>query len=323
MFIANGPTEMPRIEMRLTAILFGLLLLPQAWSQTEPRLPAPVWSGQGRVPEEYANRKVFLTPDLHNVIILWPNPDGTVTKRRFPIHNDIRPDLRVRMNRSDEGFQYRYELENRKESKDSLGDFSLVIYPDPNVQLNSAEWTKGSIGSADQRPEFPGAPYGALADWTSKLNDPPLLPGASTNFSIVSLAKPGFTVAETEHFPHTEVSDGWPNRIPDEVMDELMPVVIDYSWAADYFITLGPRYGADTAAPRIASDYLVGIKKLSRIHRLESDSPFLEELIANLDAIASGSSAQIPITQKPGSELEAEILNALQLSLHFTYNGPP
>lgn len=323
MFIANGPTEMPKIEMRLTAILFGLLLLPKAMSQTEPLLPAPVWSGQGSVPQEYANRKVFLAPDLHNVIILWPNPDGTVTKRRCPIHNEIRPELRVRMNRGDEGFRYRYDLENGKESKDSLRDFSLVLYPDPNVKLDSAEWTKGDIASADRRPKFPGAPYGALAGWTSKRNDPPfLLPGASTNFSIATLAKPGFTVAETEHFPHMEVSDGCPNRIPDGVMDELMPVVIDYGWAADHFITLGPRYAPDTPAPRIASDYLAGLQELIQIHRLESDSPFVKEVIANLDAIASGSSAQIPITQKPRSELEAEILNALELSLKFTYKGP-
>jgi hypothetical protein len=148
-----------------------------------------------------------------------------------------------------------------------------------------------------------------------------LLPGASTNFSIATLAKPGFTVAETEHFPHMEVSDGWPYGIPDEVMAELMPVVNEYGWAADHFITLGPRYGPDAPAPRIASDYLVGIQELIRIHRLESDSPFVKEVIANLDAIASGSSAQIPITQRPHSELEAEILNALQLSLHFTYKG--
>lgn len=92
--------------------------------------------------------------------------------------------------------------------------------------------------------------------------------------------------------------------------------------AADHIITLGPRYGPDAPAPRIASDYLVGIQELIRIHRLESDSPFVKEVIANLDAIASGSSAQIPITQKPHSEPEAEILNALQLSLHFTYKGP-
>jgi hypothetical protein len=309
-----------RIYLCVAAALLGVPVTP--FAQSSPTPPIPIWSGEGSVPPGSGNRKVFLSPDEHSVIILWPRPDGTVTKRRFPIHNEIRPDLQVRMNRSDEGFRYRYDLENGKESKDSLRDFSLVIYPDPNVQLNSAEWTKGSITPADQRPQFPGAPYGALAGWTSKRVDPPfLLPGASTSFSIATLAKPGFTVAETEHFPHIEVSDGWPYGIPDEVMDELMPVVIDYGWAADHFITLGPRYGPDDSAPRIASDYMVGIQELIRIHRLESDSPFVKEAIANLDAIASGSSSQILVTQKPHSEMEAEILNALQLSLHVSYNG--
>jgi hypothetical protein len=91
---------------------------------------------------------------------------------------------------------------------------------------------------------------------------------------------------------------------------------------AHHFITLGPRYGPDEPATRIVSDYMVGIQELIRIHRLKADSPFMKEVIANLDAIASGSSAQIPVTQKPHSEMEAEILNALQLSLHVTYKGP-
>jgi hypothetical protein len=300
-----------------------LLFAVAASAQNDSAPPVPVWSGEGSVPQVYGNRKVFLTPDEHSVIILWPNPDGTETKRRFPVHNEIDPTLRVHIESDSGFFRYKYDLENGKQSKDSLRDFSVVIYPDPDVQLSSAEWTKGVASNAHQRVGIPGAPSGALARWTFKRFDPPFLqPGAGTNFSITTLAKPGFTTAETEHFPHIEASDGWPIGIPDDVMDELMPVVIDNGWAADHFITLGPRYGSDDPDGGIAADYLTGIQELIRIHRLESDSPFVKEAIANLDAIASGSSAQIPITQKPHTELESEILNALQLALHFNYGGP-
>ena len=54
-------------------------------SFTDIKSPAPIWSGEGRVPAGSGNQKVFLTPDRHSVIILWPNPDGTVTKRKFDL----------------------------------------------------------------------------------------------------------------------------------------------------------------------------------------------------------------------------------------------
>ena len=105
------------------------------------------------------------------------------------------------------------------------------------------------------------------------------------------------------------------------ICDQLGPV-LDPKWIAKHIITLGPRYGPKEPETRIASDYIVGIQELVRIHRLESDSPFMKEVIADLDAISAGSSTQIPVTDKPHSEMEAEILNALQLSLHITYNEP-
>jgi hypothetical protein len=283
--------------------------------------PIPIWSGEGSIPAGYRNRKVFLSPDKHSVIILWSNPDGTESKRRFNLHNEIDPNLRVHVEDTLSGFRYTYYLENGKQSKDSLGDFRLAIYPDPEAQAGAESW-KGwiTISTVKERIGIPGAPPGRLADWMEPLVggvEQPLLPGAATNFTLVTRARPGFTTAETEHFPHLELTDEW----PEEILDQLGPV-LDPKWIAYHFITLGPRYGPDEPATRIASDYIVGIQELLRLHRLESDSPFVKEVIANLDAIASGSSSQIPITQKPHSEMEAEILNALQLSLHVTYKGP-
>jgi hypothetical protein len=139
----------------------------------------------------------------------------------------------------------------------------------------------------------------------------------SANFTLLTEARPGFTSAATEHFPHLDLTEEW----PEEILDQLGPV-LDPKWIAKHLITLGPRYDAEEPATRIASEYMVGVQELVRIHRLESNTPFMREVIANLDAIASGSSVQIPITQKPHSEMETEILNALQLSLHFGSQEP-
>jgi hypothetical protein len=308
-----------RIYLCVAAALLSVPATPFAQNSSAP--PIPIWSGEGGVPTGYGNRKVFLSPDEHSVIILWPNPDGTETKRRFNLHNEIAPDLRVHIEDTGSGYRYSYHLENLKQSKDSLTDFHLAIYPDPEAQAGAESW-KGwiTISMVKERIGLPGAPPGRLADWSEPRMgnvERPLPPGAATNFTLLTRAKPGFTTAETEHFPHLELTDEWPEQILDQLGDTIEP-----KWIEQHFITLGPRYGPEDAATRISSDYIVGIQELVRIHRLESNSPFIQEVIADLDAIASGSSAQIPITRKPNSEMEAEILNALQLSLHVTYKGP-
>ena len=292
-------------------------------SLSDNRPPAPIWSGAGNLPAGSGDRKVFLTPDLHSVILLWQDPDGAERRQRFPLHNEIDPNLRVRME-SDSGlFRYRYDLENGKDSKDSLTDFSVVIYPGPDVETSSVEWSRGDIASgARERIGIPGASSGVLVHWTYTLQNPFLLkPGMNTNFTVTTSARPGFTSAATEHFPHMEPSDRWPEDLPQETLDQLMPVVIG-DWVRGYLITFGPRYGPDDPAEGIAADYLVGIQELIRIHRLAQGSLFVKEAIADLDAIASGSSAHFTITQKPASEIEAEILNGLELSLRLAYSAP-
>jgi hypothetical protein len=239
------------------------------------------------------------------------------SRRRFDLHNSIDPNLRVRIERTSGGFLYTYHLENGKQSKDSLTDFFVVIYPDPQMQASSTLWKGGlSLPTVKERVGIPGAPPGSLVDWMCCLHEQSLLPGEGTNFKLITQARPGFTSASTEHFPHLALTDEW----PEEILNQLGPV-LDPKWIAKHIITFGPRYGPEEPATLIASDYMVGIQELVRIQRLESNSPFMKEVIADLDAIASGSSAQIPITQKPHAELEAEILNALQLSLDVTYTG--
>ncbi|MGA2000967.1 MAG: hypothetical protein ABSG52_13305 [Terriglobales bacterium] len=304
-----------RILLCVAAIL---LCIPTVeFAQHMPAPPIPTWSGVGSIPKGNERRKVFLSPDEHSVIILWPNPNGTETMRRFDLHNTIYPELRVRIESNFGSFRYRYDLENGKHSKDSLNDFFVVVYPDPQMQTSSALWRGGlSLPTVKERVGIPGAPSGSLADWTG-FDEQALQPGATTNFMLITEARPGFTSASTEHFPHLDLTDEW----PEEILDQLGPV-LDPKWIAYHFMTLGPRYGPHEPEARIASDYLVGIQELIRIHSLKPDSPFVREVIANLDAIFSGSSTQIPITQKPHSEMEAEILSALQLSLHFTYKEP-
>ncbi len=167
-----------------------------AFAQDRPAPPIPIWSGERGLPHDSGDRKVFLTLDLHSVIILWPNSDGTETKQKFPLHNEIDPTLRVQIESDSGFFRYTYDLENGKQSKDSLRNFSVATSPDPDVQLGSAEWTKRVVYNAHERAGLPGAPPGVLALWISERDNPPFLqPGTCTDFSITKLAKPGFFAA--------------------------------------------------------------------------------------------------------------------------------
>lgn len=299
-------------------VAVSLLFAAAVSAQNNSTPPIPTWNGDGNVPQGAGDRKVFLTPDQHSVIILWPNPDGTASRRRFDLHNTIYPDLHVQMEGSSGSFRYRYDLRNGKQSKDSLEAFSVVIYQDPQVQSSSALWKGGLFSSTmlTERTGIPGAPPGLLVDWMADDNET-LQPGEATNFTLITLARPGFASAATEDFPHLHLTDEW----PEEILDQLGPV-LDPKWIAFHFITLGPRYGPDDPATRIASDYIVGIQELVRIHRLEPSSPFVQEVLTSLAALSANSAARIAVTQKPHSEMEAEILNALQLCLNITYSGP-
>ena len=258
---------------------------PQSFYKTHPQFR----SGQVRGGFQQAQAiGRFSSPDLHSVMILWPNPDGTVTKRKFDLHNTIFPELSAEMAGNSGLFHYRYVLENGKQSKDPLKDFSVVVYQDSQIQTGSDLWRGGLFSPTmlKERIGIPGAPPGLLVAWMCCLQEQPVSPGGKTSFTITSEAKPGFTSAATEYFPHLNLTDEW----PDEILDQLEPV-LDLKWIQYRFITLGPRYGPDDPDAGIAADYLTGIQELIRIHRLESSSPFVKEAIADLDAIASGSSA--------------------------------
>lgn len=277
--------------------------------------PAPIWSGEDAIPQQYGDRKVFLYPDEHSVILLWPNPDGTGSKpRRLPLHNVIFPELNVRIESDSALLVYRYELKNTKQSQDSITTFSIVIYPDPNLQAEGEVWrAMKSTAIVGKRVGIPEAPDGGLVLWSSP-DTQPLLPNTSTQFKLRTQATPGFTTAATEHFPHLDTSDEWPQQI----LDELDPV-LDPHWIDQHIITLGPRYAQDEPASRIASDYIVGIQELIRQRRIEPTSPLAQDMMSYLKNVSQGASpAPLTFSANPHSDLEAEILSALQLALHVS-----
>jgi hypothetical protein len=297
----------------LTGLAIWVVCLTGVFGQSASTPPVPIWPGNGNIPKSYSDRKVFLSPDEHSVVLLWPNQDGTGSKPvKMPLHNAICPDLRVRIEKSSNAFVYTYSLENKKESEDSITTFSIVVHPDADMQVGAEFWTGGkSTAIVGNQVALPGTRSGGLAIWFCPEGQP-LPPGRGTSFTLAAGARPGFTTAATEHFPHLDLTDEWPQQI----LDELEPVLTP-SWIDQHVITLGPRYSSAEPAANIAADYAVGVKELTRKGVLDQNSSFVRELTAILEGISSGKSPALlpPIEAEPHSPAEAEILNGLQLSL--------
>ena len=304
---------------RMAKLHAALLLLPACiFSETHSPSPVPIWSGKGPTPKSYGKRRVFLSPDEHSVILLWPEQNGSESRvQRLALHNEIYPSLRVEIKQNSGAFVYTYDLENGKESKDSINTFSIVIYPDRNLQAGAELWRgMKSTAIVGKRIGIPGAPDGGLVLWSSP-DAQPLLPGKVTKFTLTSEASPGFTMAATEHYPHLGLTDEW----PEQILDELEPVLTP-SWIDQHIVTFGPRYRSDESPSHIAADYASGIRELIRKGQLQPNSSFVKEVIAGLAPISRGSSVRFVVTEKPQSDLEKEMLNALQLSLHITAKSP-
>jgi len=129
---------------------------------------------------------------------------------------------------------------------------------------------------------------------------------------LASKARPGFTTASTEHFPHLDLTDQW----PEQILDELNPV-LDPSWIDQHIVSFGPRYDPLERDVNIAADYSLGVKELTRRGILDQNSLFMRELTAVLERISNGESPAsllASIKAKPQSPTEVEIFNALQLS---------
>jgi hypothetical protein len=302
----------------LTGVMTWVVCLTGVFGQSASTPPVPIWPGEGNIPKSYGDRKVFLSPDEHHVVLLWPNPSGTESEPvKKPLHNAICPDLRVRIEKGSNAFVYTYSLENGKESQDSITTFSIVVHPDPDMQVGAEFWTGGkSTAIVGNQVALPGARSGGLAIWFCPEGQP-LPPGRGTSFTLATRARPGFTTAATEHFPHLDLTDQWPQQI----LDELEPVLTP-SWIAQHIVTLGPRYSLADPSANIASDYEGGIKELVNKGLLDQNSSFARELTMLLEEVSSGKSPALllAIKAKPHSPTEVEILNGLQLSLDIKTN---
>jgi hypothetical protein len=130
----------------------------------------------------------------------------------------------------------------------------------------------------------------------------------SARFAIESVIRRGFTTASISHFPAFEISSDWPEQV---ILQASLLQTPD--WVNKHVITLGPRYAPGDPADKIAADYISGMADLIRDGRLEPNSPFVQETIDYLKSVAAGQTPAHRGRSRPGSRLEREIEQGLDL----------
>ena len=168
---------------------------------------------------------------------------------------------------------------------------------------------------ADSRPRGGQAQFSAI---------PP--GGQRDAFEVRSPLRPGFTTVYAFGGAPPEL-DG---DIPSVVREQARPILISRGQPA---VTIGPMIRAEASTREIVGDFQLGISRLAEEGRLDAGSPAIHEALRALDGymdylraaytgmedvpLADLQGSPLAFRETPGNDLEAEVLQAMQLSLGF------
>ncbi len=260
----------------------------------------------------------------------------------------VEPEIAVAITKDDATgrFIYDYTVKNGPKAKRAIRYFKIVVASHDNtVALEHPRW-HGRLGSpevAEQaalRPQAtdplaekgmregllgPSASKGKFATWgwMKGLNRyDTLQPGMTeSGFRLTSAFRPGITSAYSTTGNALRTPGDLPGPVTDQLVAVLTPEMVD-----KVTIAIGPRFGPGGPQGVVwkANDYLFGIGRLILADRLSANSPFVKELQATLKFIAetmgSGedgrepTTAAINIKTAPSTQLERELLQAVQLA---------
>jgi len=225
-------------------------------------------------------------------------------------------------------YLYQYTIENAPSAKDAIEVWLFVASPfarlrgTPPAQSN---WGR-AIGGAylPQMPanapqlELRGAPNGRYITWSSLEEGSGIAPGESlAGFEIVSDYKPGFTTARFKQalFIDQHVPGDWPPEVHAQ-----LDFLRGFGWGLPTLLTFGPMFAPDAPRDEIVPNIRSGIARLIETGRLDPESAFVKEVIAALQETPPPDGRESRILSAPSSELEAEIKEALRISLGLEFS---
>ena len=287
--------------------IFGAVLAALALCQD----PVPVWPANGAVPSGLNGKRVFLTKDREEIVVLLPSPDGRQRALRVPLHNRISARLAVSITAGGGQYRFAYTLSNTPKSRDAVTGWSLVITPNgPGFEMSGEPWPGAPTSMPIIKQIGLDLPPGGIAMWSPPDERHPLEPGESAaGFWISSAEKPGFTTAYVGHFPPFDASQDW----PEEVLIQLS-LLGDPAWSDQHIVTFGPRFLPGSPRVAIAADFAAGIKKLIGSGNLGQGSALVQEMLRKLPGVRDDQ-AGLAVESKPVTPFESELKEALLLSL--------
>jgi len=308
---------------------FAWLLLALAYAAGyEDSRSLPVWPEGGRIPPELERQYVFLTPDKTALIFRVPaDPEAGMEGPLKPVRVQFytRFDLKVRVVQQtrdqSERFHIGYEVCSGTRSEDPIDIFGLIVPSGPEKVLMSYRdgassfcWP-GSVGSNDVGRQWAldRSLRGRMGSWGRRSDRPacgPILPGACAGtFEVVSPYAPGFASAFVRAGKYPAIDWSWP-----------WEVMIQFDRADTYFLyykyvlTIGPAFRPATPPEERAENFRKGVSRLIGQGQLRRDSPFVTELLRQLETVRSKGGG-VHIETAPETEWERTILEAVKLSL--------
>ena len=280
-----------------------------------------VWSAKTDLNVDTQARRVFITPDKHDLVLLRKKSFAEGEKRLEPIRislaNGIIPTVRVTVSpprdiSNGDRFRYEYYLSNATNARDPIYFFFVVL---PNLSAGVDPGYSGvggygaSIGSSQSstQRELGDRQQAREAYWFAGN----IQPGATQKgFHVESFQMPGFTTAGLGG--GFIGINGGPTDQEIEEQEELR--IWDYSDVTT--LTFGPMFQTTTEPAEVLKNYRLGVAKLSRCTSIPHSGAFLPEIarILNEPGIESKLEASLDgMRAKPVTPVELELMNCLRL----------
>jgi hypothetical protein len=303
--------------------------------------PIPLYPANGAIPAEMSDKYLFLDGATRDLVISYPASlatsdvpmAGPRTEVRVEMKTHVSPFVYVQFSPDTSGrIRYGYTIVNEARATRDIASWSIAV-PHPGSNLPARAVDRASVEANTPAAVTPrgwriatAAPdRGRVTMTWAKTGDVGVAPNAMlSGVSVSSPLLPGFvrlTFAGSSADAGVDLS-----AIPAAVKKAL-----DDFEATNFnqvtVLSLGPKFPVGTNKLAIAADLLEGITVLTQHKHLRSDSPFLTEATAALRAYLNGAQdaadgpasdyvgPAVHLEQQPAAGLEAQIYQAMQLSL--------
>lgn len=313
----------PRSSIRNCFLLLAVVSTCSAGA--EPQIPAevralPPWAGEEAAAKTLPPHYVFRDA-TGQMVVSYAHPDnpGRRITYRFWLPNRVAPQMSASVVRNEVSgesvYTYAYRLRNDASASTTILQWSLVVPPNQELAVNHPAW-KSHNAKSPVAPQglLPEAPMGAFVVWLA-VDVPRLSAGDELGgFTLRSRFAPGLTTAYASGEGVLEEPDG---EFPEAVIQELIPLQRPQVWQKP-FLTIGPRFAADTPWPSIREAFRKDLASLIKQGLLSSVSAYVRELEGVLGSTRSTAADVLARKASPQSPIEKDLDIALRMCAGIT-----